>query len=215
MDNKFTLRDRKKIQTLVSILDAFLSSLEHQSFHEINVEDVCEQASISKMTFFRYFSSKEEVLEYFVLRWCCQRTVEIQEHTYQGREGIRHVFQSASEIPNATKILVGLLQYYSKLKEPPAKKDLTDYERYLISGINGEHAQMRILSLRDIISHYVDQAGVPDVLSRKLVDHLLTLFYGIPFQVYTGMIGPVSLSEAYQTHLDLFILNENSSGILS
>ena len=206
MDNKFSLRDRKKIQTMVSILDAFLSSLEHQSFHEINVEDVCEQASISKMTFFRYFNSKEEVLEYFVLRWCCQRTIEIKERTYQGLEGIRQVFQSASEIPNSTKILVGLLQYYSKLKEPPVKKGLTDYERYLISGIHVDNTQLQILSLRDILCHYAGETDLFHVpAADAVVDHLLTLFYGIPFQVYTGMIGSASLSEAYQTHLDLLL----------
>jgi AcrR family transcriptional regulator len=205
LDNNFTLRDRKKIQTMVSILDAFLTSLEHLSFHEINVEDVCRQADISKMTFFRYFNSKEEVLDYFVLRWCFQRSVEIQQQAYRGQEGIRHVFQSASEIPNATKILVALLQYYSKLKEPPLKKDLTDYERYLISGNQMDHIQVQILSLRDIFTHYVKETDVPRSLCDHLVDHFTTLFYGIPFQVYTGMAGTASLSAAYRTHIDLIL----------
>lgn len=202
MDNKFTLRDRKKLQTMESILDAFLTSLEYRAFHEIGVEDVCERANISKMTFFRYFTSKEEVLDYFVLRWCCQRSVEIQADKYQGKEGIRHVFQSASEIPQATKILVALLQYYSKLREPPAKKDLTEYERYLISGNRAAHVHVQILSLRDILNHYVNEADIPDDLRVSFVDHLMTLFYGTPFQVYTGMIRAGSLSEAYRTHLD-------------
>ncbi|WP_410511236.1 TetR/AcrR family transcriptional regulator [Paenibacillus sp. BR2-3] len=213
MDNNFTLRERKKIQTMVSILDAFLISLELRPFHEIGVEDVCEQASISKMTFFRYFSSKEEVLDYFVLRWCCQRSIEVQAGTYQGEEGIRHVFQSASEIPSASKILVALLQYYSKLKEPPVKKDLMAYERYLISGNNVNSLEVQILPLRDILFHYANETDVTDVLRPDFVDHLLTLFYGIPFQVYTGMIGTASLSDAYQTHLDLMFALTRPTGV--
>lgn len=201
MNPNFSLRDRKKMQTMVSLLDTFLVLLEHQSFHEIHVDEVCDRAGISKMTFFRYFSSKEEVLDYFVLRWCYRQTAEIRQNLYRGREGIRHVFQSASEIPNAVKILVALLQYYSKLKEPPAKKELTDYERYLISGSDPKFDREQVLSLRDIFAHYsVDEE---DTHRNTLIDHLMTLFYGLPFQVYTGMVGQTSLSDAYRIHLDL------------
>lgn len=205
LDNKFSLRERKKYQTMISILDAFLAALEHRPFHEIGVEDVCEQANVSKMTFFRYFNSKEEVLDYFVLRWCCQRSMEIGAGTYRGLAGIRHVFQSASEIPSATKILVALLQYYSKLKEPPAKKDLLAYERYLMSGSSDDRQQVPILSLHHILAHYMNETVWPDAHKSIVTDHLLTLFYGIPFQVYTGMMRTASLSEAYRTHLDLLL----------
>lgn len=203
MENKIPLRERKKIQTRVAILDAFLSALESRPFHEIGIEDVCAAANISKMTFFRYFTSKEEVLDYFVLRWCSQRSLEIHEGTYQGLAGIRHVFQSASKIPRATKILVALLQYYSKLKEPPAKRDLPIDEHALMAERADSAVPVRLLSLGDILIHYINQVALPDERKPLIVDHLLTLFYGIPFQVYTGMIGARSLSDAYSDHLDL------------
>jgi AcrR family transcriptional regulator len=209
MDKKIPLRERKKIQTRHSILDAFLSALESRPFHEIGIEDVCAEANISKMTFFRYFTSKEEVLDYFVLRWCFQRSLEIHEDVYQGMAGIRHVFQSASEIPSATKILVALLQYYSKLKEPPSKKNLSTYEHSLIAGRADVALQVQLLPLRDIFIHYINQTALPNERKPHIVDHLLTLFYGIPFQVYTGMIGATTLSDAYRNHLNLLLASTN------
>ncbi|WP_438445119.1 TetR/AcrR family transcriptional regulator [Gorillibacterium sp. sgz5001074] len=212
MDKKIPLRERKKIQTRVSILDAFLSALESRPFHEIGIEDVCEAAHISKMTFFRYFTSKEEVLDYFVLRWCRQRSLEIQEATYQGMAGIRHVFQSASEIPSATKILVALLQYYSKLKEPPSNKNLSIYEHSLVAERADDALPLQVLPLRAIFIYYIDQTALPDERKTLIVDHLLTMFYGIPFQVYTGMIGATSLSDAYRDHLNLLLASLAVSG---
>jgi len=190
---------------MVAILDAVLQLLEDRPFHEIGVEEICERANVSKMTFFRYFGSKEEVLDYFTMRWCFQRSVEIQEGKFHGQAGIRHVFQSASEIPGALKILVALIQYYAKLNEPPAKKELSAYERYYISGNKTDSLQIRIRSLREIIAHYADETDVPAGDRPMFVDHLLTLFYGIPFQLYTGGIGNESLSDAYRRHLD-FVL---------
>jgi hypothetical protein len=54
LDPKLTLCERKKYQTMASILDAFLVSLEDLAFHEVLIEEVCDKTSISKMAFFRY-----------------------------------------------------------------------------------------------------------------------------------------------------------------
>lgn len=213
MEHKLSLRERKKYLTMSSILKEFIHSLEEQNFHEILIEDVCNKANISKVTFFRYFHSKEEVLDYFVLRWCFQRTLEIYSNAYRGWEGIQKVFQSAAEIPNAEKILVSLLHYYSKLKEKPTKKQLSEYERYVIANGQTEGLGIQILSLREIILHYLMQITELDESKQLIVaDHLMTLLYGIPFQVHIQMQGARSLSEAYSIHLEM-LFNGIPTGI--
>jgi len=157
MDNNLPLRERKKYQTMLSILDEFLISLDHSHFDEIHIEDVCRRVSISKVTFFRYFTSKEEVLDYFVLRWCYQRSVEIDKRAYSGLEGIRQVFRTAAAIPHANKILISIIQYYSKLKAEPAKKELSDYERYIISQNSTEGIHIQIVPLEGLFHTYLSQ----------------------------------------------------------
>lgn len=204
MDNNLSLRERKKYQTMLSILDAFLSSLESSHFDEIYIEDVCDRVSISKVTFFRYFTSKEEVLDYFVMRWCYLRSVEIYKGTYSGVEGIRHVFRSAAEIPHAEKILISIIQSYSKLKEKPAKKAFFEYERYIISQNSTEGINVNLLPLDAIFDAYLSQIkNMPEGEKLLLTRQLIALFYGIPFQVHLQMVDSQSLLKTYMDSLDI------------
>lgn len=205
MDQILPLRERKKYQTMTTILEAFLNSLESSTFDEIRVEDICRQVSISKVTFFRYFNSKEAVLDYFVMRWCYQRSIEIHSGAYHGIEGIRHVFRSATNMPNAEKILVAIIHYYSKLKEPPVVKELSEYERYVISQNAKEGIHIEVLSIGEIFHSYlvqIESLFEPAKLS-KYNQHMLALFFGIPFQVYIQMLGVHTLEQAYMDGLEL------------
>jgi len=208
VNRKLTLRERKKYITMNSILNEFLLGLQTKDFHEILIEEICDKVNISKVTFFRYFSTKEEVLDYFVMRWCYQRSVEINRGTYFGRDGIFHVFLSAAKIPNAEKILVSLIHHYSKLKEKPSGKKLTEHEKHVISQDSDEGIEISVLSLEQIFFHYVSQ--MPNIIDDEniiYVRQLIALFYGIPFQVHIQMLGSNALPEAYKDSL-LILLND-------
>jgi AcrR family transcriptional regulator len=204
MDKELSLRERKKYQTMSNILEEFLNSLENKNFNEILIDDICNKVNVSRVTFFRYFNSKEEVLDYFVMRWCYQRSVEIYNETYSGLEGIRQVFKSAAEIPRAEKIIVSLIHYYSKLKEKPNQKDLGEYARLVISQNSSDSQNIRILSLEEIFQSYLTQIKKVDESKRILLtQHLVALFYGIPFQVYMKMLGSQTLLKAYMDSLEI------------
>ncbi len=213
MNKNFSLRERKKFQTRLSILNKFLNALENQSFHEIRVEDICDQANISKVTFFKYFSSKEGVLAYFVLRWNFQRSIEIYNRSFSGIEGIRRVFQSAADIPNAEKIFVSLINYYSKLNEKPQKMDLDEYDRYNIlqnfSDVDmSEGIQLPILSLQEIFDSYLKHVKQLDTVMISIYSQqLIALFYGVPFHIHIHLQDPNQLRKAYIDGLDLIFKN--------
>jgi AcrR family transcriptional regulator len=188
---------------MANILDAFILSLKKNNFNDILVEDICNQISISKVTFFRYFSTKEEVLDYFVLRWCYQRSLEICHKKYSGVAGLYHVFQSTAEIPNSERIFVALINYYSKLKDKPTFKELSKYERYIISNSTDDAVDIKLYSLKEILNYYLQE--IENIDKSKLnvyLDHLVTLFYGVPFHVHIDMSGE-SLVNAYKRHLDI------------
>ncbi len=207
MDNNLPLRERKKYQTMLSILDEFLLSLESHHFDEIHIEDVCNRVSISKVTFFRYFISKEEVLDYFVLQWCYQRSVEIDKGTYLGIDGIRQVFRTAAEIPHAKKILIAIIQYYSKLKAEPTKKELSEYERYIISQNSIEGIHIQILPLEALFRVYLSQIeNLTEPMILLFSRQLVALFYGIPFQVHIQMLESKTLLEAYMDSVDSLLV---------
>ena len=66
---KFPLRERKKAQTRLSLLDAVINRLYDNPLANITIEEICDDVEISKATFFLYFPQKTDVLVLYGLLW--------------------------------------------------------------------------------------------------------------------------------------------------
>ena len=81
------LRERKYATQKLKILDAFDKKLKEKSLADISVKEIAHELEISEMTFFNYFSSKKEVLIYFIELWSLEMQILIE-----GKEPIASIY---------------------------------------------------------------------------------------------------------------------------
>jgi len=64
-----SLREKKFAMTKLMILDKFISLIKNKEFNDISVKEVSKYLDISEKTIFNYFSSKDEIIIYFIQLW--------------------------------------------------------------------------------------------------------------------------------------------------
>lgn len=109
-------------------------------YDEISVKDICEKAGVSRMSFYRYFSSKEDIF----LTFCDERFAEFYEDIIKIEDMTIEIFMS--------KILTYFRKYARQIKilEKANKLQLLlvqfeSYASYLLNRLNGDN----IKKLRD------------------------------------------------------------------
>ncbi len=179
-----SLRKEKAARLKVHVLDQTLQLIGKKSFVDLYVDDICHQVKISKVTLFKYFPQKEDILLYYFRVWCLSRSVEITQNPKEGLNGLYYLFDKLSEecekYPGMMLSLIGYLSDYSRSPKPFPLK--AEEKRLIFPDVPGVMG-IEILSLDQLIEKFVLEAIFKkeitrSVHTRDITNLILSVFIG-------------------------------------
>jgi len=180
-------RDQKSAQIKTSVYKAFIAMASNSSYEEVHVKHICEKVNISKVTFFKYFHQKEEVLSHFFRVWCLHRAIEYKQTPLSGQEAINHLFAKMSDtylkFPGVSSCFVN---YISSFKIPPKPVILTVLERKALFPKIPDVESLEIISIQQMIENFVLEAIFNNEIGKSsdvkgITNLLLSLLFGTSF----------------------------------
>lgn len=175
-------REHNKATTKLQIMETFIKAMEDHPLDALKVEDLCQKIGISKVTFFNYFASKEQIIEYFIAQWQYDISYGISNGTLIGIDGIKHIYHSVADHKAGSNIMITIMQYY--LSHPHSKPiTITPYEYYLFNS-KAYEAGVKCLNLPNIMKRLLNDLSLSQDKIMPTVLNLISGFFGVSFVMH-------------------------------
>ena len=191
-----TLRQQKSARLKLQILDAAISLTGQESFDKLYVDAICEQVKISKVTLFKYFPQKDDILLYYLRVWLLHRAVELASNDKTGLRGLQHLQERLCDsFANCPGVILGLISYLTSLKRPPGPMALKKAERLqLYSASDLENVEIQ--SLNQLVESFVLEAIFNRQITKRsdtkeIANLLLSVIYGTFITAHLNQINPI------------------------
>lgn len=192
-----SLRKEKAARLKLSVLDHTIRLIGKKSFDDLYIEEICSKVKISKVTLFKYFPQKEDILLYYFRVWCLKRAVEFREKPKEGIAGITYLFDKlAEDCETHPGIILSLFAYLADLKRPPKPFPVkAEEKRLLFPEIKDIHL-VEIQSLDQMFEKLMLEAIFKKEITksastRDLTNLLTTVFYGSVLTAHMQQLTPV------------------------
>lgn len=194
-----SLRKEKAARLKVQVLEHTLKLIGKKAFDDIYVEDICEKVKISKVTFFKYFPQKEDVLLYHFRIWCLGRSVELKQKPKEGLQGVYFLIDKLSEECEAHPgLMLSLIGYLADFKRPPKPFPVKAEEKKFLFPDTDDITSIEILSLDQMLEKFTLDAIMKKEITRTsstrdITNLFLTVFLGSIITAHTTQQTPMKL----------------------
>lgn len=179
-----SLRKEKAARLKVQVLDQTVKLIGKKSFDDLYVDDICAKVKISKVTLFKYFPQKEDILLYYFRMWCLTRSVEMTQKPREGLTGIYYLFDKLSdECEEHPGLMLSLVGYLSDFKRSPKPFPIKAEEKKLVFPDIPNITAVEILSLDQMVEKFTLEAIfkkeiTKSINTRDITNVILTVFIG-------------------------------------
>ncbi len=209
LNKTMSLRKEKAARLKLSVLDHTVKLIGKKSFDDVYVDEICAKTKISKVTLFKYFPQKEDILLYFFRVWCLHRAVELRDKPREGVLGITYLFDKLSEDCEAHPgIILRLFAYLADMKRLPKPFPVKLEEKKLLYPEIVDIHKIEIQSVDQMFEKFSLEAIFKKEITkttntRDVTQILTTLFYG---SVVTAHINQLSqLRYFFRRNLELLL----------
>lgn len=203
------IRKEKAAKLKVQILDQTLKLIGKKSFDDLYVEELCAKVKISKVTFFKYFPQKEDVLLYYFRVWCLTRAVDLRDKPKEGLQGIYYLFDKLSEeCEGRPGLVLSLIGYLSDFKRPPKPFPVKIEEKQLLFPSITDINSVEILSVDQMLEKFTLESIFRKEITkttstRDITNLLMTIFLGAVSTAHINQLSPVKIF--FRKNLDMLI----------
>jgi AcrR family transcriptional regulator len=178
------LRKEKAARLKINVLDHTTKLIGTKAFADLHIDEICKKTKISKVTLFKYFPQKEDILLYYFRVWCLRRAVELSEKPKEGTAAILFLFDKLSEDfekhPGIILSLVGYLADMNRALKPFPLK--VEEKKILFTDVKDIHL-IEIQSVDQMIEKFALEAifkkEITKTTSTRDITNILTsVFYG-------------------------------------
>lgn len=203
------LRARKAADLKIRLVDLLTEELEHKGFHEVRVEDLCERVMISKVTFFRYFPTKDSLLWYHDSVWTYRVKAECLLKGLEGVDALRFLFRDmAWHINRHGNLFAYFFGISSLLIEGEERVELTDAEKLAIHP-DGSTLDFDInYSVGDFFRTHIRRAREEGEIRSDLPVETQTLLFGALFNgsALVGLrVSPERPGDVFETTFEALV----------
>jgi AcrR family transcriptional regulator len=191
------LRKEKAARLKLSVLDSTLKLIGKKPFDGLHVDEICSKVKISKVTLFKYFPQKEDILLYFFRIWCLKRALELHDKPKEGLAGVTFLFDKLSEDAETHPgIILSLFAYLADLKRTPRPFPVKAEEKKLLFPDENEILSIEIQSVDQMFEKFSLEAIFKKEITRStstrdITQLFISIFYGSVVTAHINQITPL------------------------
>lgn len=207
-EQPIALRELKKARAKLALYEASLELIGEKSFRDVYLDDICRKAEVSKVTFFKFFRQKEDVLVYYMRVWLTSRIIELADNPKRGIAAVRHMLGNVADTSKRRPgLMLSLISFLSEMKMHPCMPELSEAEVSLLFPGNRELGRQDP-NLFALFRQLAEEAQADGELREGIapetaVQMLFTIFYGAFLTAH--LYRSQDVMAVYDSHLNLLM----------
>lgn len=178
-----THREEKAAKLKLIILQNAIELSNKKTFRDIHVQEICGNCKISKVTFFKYFPQKEDILLFYFRIWSIRCAINLAKNHKEGLEAMNFIFDEiGKEYERNKNLILALVSYLSSMERPKYNFPVKSAEKLLLFP-DATDIKVDMTSLHQLMEKCLLEAIFKKQITKvadtsELTNVFITLFYG-------------------------------------